>query len=161
MIQIRVYNLWRLISHWAHSRHSWDTRVDKIADFTSCILFHTLVFTHACGRSWHGADLQDSHISSVSPSCLLFSLSVFAGSLQSGVIAVRGYTDAFCCVLCSSSVDLLVTGASGAGAPPAGLKGKMRPVCWFQTRTERLIVLKSLRAKPGEHQFDLTHNKGR
>lgn len=125
------------------------------------ILQFAFCFTHSCLRTPAGtpdtrADLQYSHISSVCPSWLLFSLSVFAGRLQSGVIAVRGYTDAFCCVLCSSSVDLLVTGAYGAGAPPAGLKRKMRRVCW--SHTERLLLLKSLRTKPGEHQFDPRHN---
>lgn len=119
---------------------------------------HTRVYARLRALLTLGADLQYSHISSVSPSCLLFSLSVFAGSLQSGVIAVWGYADAFCCVLCSSSVDVLVTGAYGAGAPPVGLKRKMRPVCCFKKHTERLILLKGLRAKTDEHQFDPRHN---
>lgn len=72
---------------------------------------HTRVYARLRALLTLRADLQYSHIGSVSPSCLLFSLSVFAGSLQSELIAVRGYIDAFCCVLCSSSVDLLVTGA--------------------------------------------------
>lgn len=67
MIQIRVYNLSTLISHSAHSSRSWDTPVDKIADFTSCILFHTLVFTHACGHSWHSGLIYSTHILVRSP----------------------------------------------------------------------------------------------